>query len=29
MPDGMFSRYGLSPADVAALRERFAAWPRA
>ena len=29
MPDGMFSRYGLSPADVAALRERFAAWQRA
>lgn len=29
MPDGMFARYGLTPADVAALRERFAAWPRA
>jgi hypothetical protein len=28
MPDGMFTRYGLSPADVAILRERFAAWPR-
>lgn len=29
MPDGMFARYGLTPADVADLRERFAAWPRA
>ena len=29
MPDQMFARYGLTPADVAALRERFAAWPRA
>lgn len=29
MPDGLFARYGLSPAGVAKLRERFAAWPRA
>jgi predicted nucleotidyltransferase component of viral defense system len=29
MPDGMFARYGLGPQDVATLRERFAAWPRA
>jgi Nucleotidyl transferase AbiEii toxin, Type IV TA system len=28
MPDGVFARYGLGPADVARLRERFAAWPR-
>ncbi len=28
MPDGVFTRYGLSPADVAGLREKFAAWPR-
>ena len=28
MPDRMFARYGLSPADVTALRERFKAWPR-
>jgi hypothetical protein len=28
MPDGMFARYGLSPAGVAELRKRFAAWPR-
>ena len=28
MPDGLFTRYGLSPADVALLREQFAAWPR-
>jgi hypothetical protein len=28
MPDGVFARYGLSPADVARLREQFAAWPR-
>lgn len=28
MPDPLFARYGLSPADVAALRERFKAWPR-
>jgi hypothetical protein len=26
--DGEFTRYGLSQADVAALRERFASWPR-
>jgi hypothetical protein len=29
MPDGVFARYGLGPQDVAMLRERFAAWPRA
>lgn len=29
MPDGVFTRYGLSPADVARLREEFTAWPRA
>ncbi len=29
MPDQLFARYGLTPADVAALRERFKAWPRA
>ena len=28
MPDGVFTRYGLSHADVARLREEFAAWPR-
>ena len=28
MPDGVFARYGLSPADVARLREQFRAWPR-
>ena len=28
MPDGVFARYGLSARDVAALRERLAAWPR-
>jgi Nucleotidyl transferase AbiEii toxin, Type IV TA system len=28
MPDGVFARYGLSPADVTRLREQFAAWPR-
>ncbi len=28
MPDQMFARYGLTPADVTALRERFKAWPR-
>ncbi len=28
MPDGVFARYGLGPADVSQLRERFAAWPR-
>lgn len=27
--DGEFTRYGLSQADVATLRKRFAAWPRA
>ena len=27
--DGVFTPYGLSPKDVAALRERFAGWPRA
>ena len=27
MPDGVFTRYGLSPADVARLREEFRAWP--
>jgi Nucleotidyl transferase AbiEii toxin, Type IV TA system len=29
MPDRVFARYGLTCTDVAALRERFAAWPRA
>jgi hypothetical protein len=29
MPDGVFARYGLGPADVARLRDQFAAWPRA
>jgi hypothetical protein len=28
MPDGLFTRYGLSPQDVARLRQQFAAWPR-
>jgi hypothetical protein len=28
MPDGLFARYGLTPADAAELRERFRAWPR-
>jgi len=28
LPDGLFARYGLGPADVARLRERFAGWPR-
>ena len=28
MPDQLFARYGLSPADVAGLRERFKPWPR-
>ena len=28
MPDGVFTRYGLTPADVARLREVFTAWPR-
>jgi hypothetical protein len=28
MPDGLFTRYGLTPADVARLREQFAVWPR-
>jgi hypothetical protein len=28
MPDGLFARYGLSPEDVARLRQQFAAWPR-
>jgi hypothetical protein len=28
MPDGLFARYGLSPADVATVRERFRGWPR-
>jgi hypothetical protein len=27
--DGVFGPFGLSPQDVAKLRERFAAWPRA
>lgn len=29
MPDGVFVRYGLGPQHVAALRDQFAAWPRA
>jgi hypothetical protein len=29
MPDGLFARYGLGPRRVAALRDQFAAWPRA
>ena len=28
MPDGLFGRYGLSPADVTTVRDRFRAWPR-
>jgi Nucleotidyl transferase AbiEii toxin, Type IV TA system len=28
MPDGLFTRHGLSPEDVARLRHQFAAWPR-
>ena len=28
MPDGVFTRYGLSREDAARLREQFAAWPR-
>jgi hypothetical protein len=28
MPDGLFTRYGLSPEDVARLREQFVTWPR-
>jgi hypothetical protein len=28
MPDGLFTRYGLSPEDVARLRAQFAVWPR-
>ena len=28
MPDGVFAQYGLGPAEAAALREAFAAWPR-
>ena len=28
MPDGLFTRYGLAPGDVARLREQFTAWPR-
>jgi hypothetical protein len=28
MPDGLFTRYGLTPGDVARLREQFTAWPR-
>ena len=28
MPDGLFARYGLTPADAAELRERFKTWPR-
>ncbi|MGH3121810.1 MAG: hypothetical protein ACRDND_12410 [Streptosporangiaceae bacterium] len=28
MPDGVFTRYGLSPQDVARLREQFTVWPR-
>jgi len=29
MPDQLFARYGLTPAEVTELRERFTAWPRA
>jgi len=29
MPDRLFAPYGLGPQDVARLRERFTAWPRA
>ena len=28
VPDGAFARYGLTTADVAAVRRRFADWPR-
>jgi hypothetical protein len=28
LSDTVFRRYGLSPDDIARLRERFAAWPR-
>jgi hypothetical protein len=28
MPDGLFARYGLTPADVATVRDRFREWPR-
>jgi hypothetical protein len=28
MPDGLFTRYGLSPEDVARLRAQFVVWPR-
>jgi len=28
MPDRLFARYGLSPADVSGLRDRFRDWPR-
>ena len=28
MDDDLFTRYGLTPRDVAVLREQFAAWPR-
>ncbi len=28
MPDGVFARYGLSPQNVARLRQRLASWPR-
>jgi hypothetical protein len=28
LDDGVFTRYGLGPRDVARLRERMAAWPR-
>lgn len=28
LPDSAFTRYGLRPPGIAALRERFAAWPR-
>lgn len=28
LPDRVFTRYGLGPADVAALRKQFADWPR-
>jgi hypothetical protein len=28
LPDRLFTRYGLGPADVAELREQFASWPR-
>lgn len=28
LSDTVFRRYGLSPDDIASLRERFAAWPR-